>query len=162
LAPVAFAADLAVRDRAVPFAGARPEAFAAPALLADSVPASSGSVPVSSTGFGLAAAFLDRLARFAAGAEAEAAARALAAGTARFAGSARTSTVTPASSRARRTAFMRFIGTSAASQAERTASASTLPRVLPWRRSSCMTGWLNSDGRGREVETDDTDNLSSC
>jgi hypothetical protein len=55
----------------------------------------------------------------------------VAAGTARLDVSDVTSTVTPASSRARRTAFIRFIGTSAVSHADRTASVSTLPRVLP-------------------------------
>src|SRR4030095_8908363 len=48
------------------------------------------------------------------------------------------------------------------SQASRTAAASTLPRVAPRRRSACRAGWANSEGNGREVGTDDTDNLSSC
>jgi len=93
---------------------------------------------VSAVAAGSAEAFLDR---FAEAVDAVAVARVPAAGTARWdAAEAGTSIAIPASSKARRTPFIRGIGTSARSQAERTVAASTLPLVLPSRSSSCSAG----------------------
>ena len=128
-----------------------------------------GSAPSPSTADAEAALFapfltapLEALAGLGSMADADADDREVVAGTARRdPAPAGTSIVIPASSSARSTAFIRGIGTSACSQAARTTAASTLPRVAPKRRRSCRAGWANSEGKGREVGTDDTDNLSS-